>query len=54
MANLAYTYWSQEERDRAVKLISDVLSKRSSLRGISHPDIRSSANTLKEWKESMA
>jgi hypothetical protein len=54
MANLAHTYWSQNERGRAINSMSDALSKRSALLGPSHPDTKSSANTPQEWKESMA
>jgi hypothetical protein len=51
MANLAHTFYSQENIYKALVLMEDCVKLRGKLLGHSHPHTRNSARSLKRWKK---
>ncbi|KAK1977465.1 hypothetical protein LZ30DRAFT_731671 [Colletotrichum cereale] len=51
MANLAYTWESQERYIDAIRLMHDCHGLRQRFLGVDHPDTRSSLSTLTEWQK---
>ncbi|KAF6829736.1 Kinesin light chain 1 [Colletotrichum musicola] len=50
MANLAFTWQSQNRWNDAILLMQDCVHHRKQYLGLNHPDTISSASTLSDWK----
>ena len=50
MANLAYTYYSNNRAAEAVALMEDVVKSRKRIIGEKHPDTIQSIGSLRDWQ----
>ena len=53
MANLAFTYWSQDRYTEAINLMSRCIKGQAVKLGVEHPAYRDNAVTLAGWQSEL-
>ncbi len=51
MANLAFTFWSLDLKNKAIELMSEVVEYRQKKIGSDHPDTIRSISILHKWQD---
>ncbi|KFA79973.1 hypothetical protein S40288_11805 [Stachybotrys chartarum IBT 40288] len=54
MANLAFTYWSQDRYTEALNLMSQCIKRQAVKLGVAHPAYRNNAAALARWEPELA
>ena len=53
MNNLALNYWKQNQRNRAIQLMTEVVQLRREVIGSDHHSTRDSIRALQKWQDEM-